>query len=190
MTDRPRSLLPLVFPALLVVGLAVVLATGALDGVSLDSVRARIDATGPLAPLAYVLLFSLLQPLSISAHLFLILAGLLWPPFAALPLGMVGLLGASSVSFGAARLLGRSAVQDRIPPTLAAREAQLVARGLPMVVGLRLVMFTFFPLGLLMGVTNLSWRDYLVGTAVGCLPVAAVDVLLAPQVARWLGMLG
>ena len=163
--------------------------TGTLEGLDLPGLRAALARTGPLAPAAFVLGFAALQPLGVSAHLFLVLAGLLWPPTLALPLGMVALLAAASVSFGAARHLGREAVQDRIPSRVAAHERRLVERGLPAVVTARLVFFTFFPVGLLMGLTNLRWRDYLVGTALGCLPVAAVDVLLAPQAAVWLGLI-
>jgi uncharacterized membrane protein YdjX (TVP38/TMEM64 family) len=51
------------------------------------------------------------------------------------------------------------------------------------VILVRLVFFTFFPMSALMGAMRISWRHYLLGTFLGCLPVAIVEVALAHELA-------
>ena len=183
---RARRLLKLLAGLSLLVGFALLSRSGLLEGFSLDALQSWVAGAGMVGPVLYVALFTALQPLGLSAHVFLVAAGLLWPTPVGLPLGMVGLLGGCSASFWGARLLGREAVQERIPASLERHESALAARGFRTVVGLRLALFTFFPLSMLMGVSKVSWRDYLLGTALGCAPVAVVDVVLAQQVAAWL----
>jgi uncharacterized membrane protein YdjX (TVP38/TMEM64 family) len=172
--------------ASLATGALLVWRTGLLADFDLDALQGWVAAAGPGGPVAYLALFSLLQPFGLSAHVFLVAAGLLWPTAIGLPLGIVGLMGGAAVSFGFARQMGKAAVQDRIPEKLARHEQALADRGLRTVFLLRLAFFTFFPVSLAMGVSKVSWRDYLLGTLLGCLPMAVVDVVLAHEVAAWL----
>ena len=187
--DRGRRLqrgLKLLTVLSLLVGAALLYQSGLLDDFSLDKLQSWVASAGMIGPALFVVLFTVLQPFGLSAHIFLVAAGLLWPTPMGLSLGMVGLMGGCSASFWGARFLGREAVQARIPAKLSRHEKALAERGLRTVVTLRLALFTFFPVSMLMGVSKVSWRDYLLGTAVGCFPVAVVDVVLAHQVAAWL----
>lgn len=167
-------------------GAVLIWRTGLLADFDLDALQGWVADAGPAGPLLYVALFSLLQPFGLSAHVFLVAAGMLWPTTVGLPLGLAGLMGGASVSFGFARKMGKAAVQDRIPEKLARYEQALADRGLKTVLVLRLAFFTFFPVSLAMGVSKVSWRDYLLGTLLGCVPMAVVDVVLAHEVAAWL----
>lgn len=162
--------------------------TGLFQGVTTEGIQARVAEAGPLGPLVYVLAFALLQPFGVSAHLFLVAAGLMWESAVGIPLGLLGMMLGCTNSFAAARWMGREAVQARIPARLARHDDALAHRGLRTVIALRLAFFTFFPLNLAMGVSQVRWRDYLLGTFLGCLPMALFDLLAAHHIAA--GLLG
>ncbi len=162
--------------------------TGLFQGLTTEGIQARVAEAGPLGPLVYVLAFACLQPFGLSSHLFLVAAGLMWESAVGVPLGLLGMMLGCTNSFAAARWMGREAVQARIPAGLARHDDALAHRGLRTVIALRLAFFTFFPLSLAMGVSRVSWRDYLLGTFLGCLPMALFDLLAAHHIAA--GLLG
>ena len=160
---------------------------GLLSDLSLVTIRTRVASAGTWGPLAYILLFSALQPFGVSAHLFLVVAGLAWPPQWAIPIGYAGMMGASVSAFGLARWMGREAIQARLPPSVKRWDARLEAGGLRTVVLIRLVCFTAFPVQMMLAVSKVRFGDYVLGTAIGNLPVLVLIVVFADQLARWMG---
>lgn len=161
--------------------------TGLLSDLSLASIRTRVAGAGPWGPLAYITLFSVLQPFGVSAHLFLVVAGLCWPPQWALPIGYAGMMGAAVSAFGLARWMGRDAIQARLPPSVKRWDSRLEAGGLRTVVLIRLVCFTAFPVQMMLAVSKVRFRDYVLGTAIGNLPVLVLIVVFADRIADWMG---
>lgn len=177
----------------LLVGLVVIGAgawawySGALAGLTLESVRAWVAGAGPWGPLAYLAAFTALQPFGVSAHLFLVVAGLAWPPAIALPIGYAGMMGAALSAFGLARWMGRDTIQARLPDWLERWDARLEKGGLKTVILVRLLFFTAFPVQLMLAVSKVRFRDYVLGTAIGNLPVLVMIIVFADRVASWMG---
>jgi uncharacterized membrane protein YdjX (TVP38/TMEM64 family) len=159
---------------------------GLFQGLTTEGIQARVAEAGPMGPLVYVLAFACLQPFGLSAHLFLVAAGLMWESAVGIPLGLLGMMLGCTNSFAAARWMGREAVQARIPAGLAKHDDALARRGLRTVIALRVAFFTFFPVSMAMGVSQVSWRDYMLGTFLGCLPMALFDLLAAHHIAAGL----
>lgn len=161
--------------------------TGALAGLTLEGLRTGVAGAGPWGPFAYLAAFTALQPFGVSAHLFLVVAGLAWPPQLALPLGYAGMMGAALSAFGLARWMGKEAIQARMPGWLEAWDARLERGGLRTVILIRLLFFTTFPVQLMLAVSRVRFRDYVLGTAIGNLPVLVVIIVFADRVASWMG---
>ena len=139
-------------------------------GGDIDTVRRTVESVGPLAPLAYVVLHVVLSLVPVPKNLLAGIAGVLF----GLPLGVllsyVGSLAAAVVTFALARRIGREAVASLTGPRVSRVEHLLQEQGLVAVVLARLspVPFTIVNYGA--GVSPITWRDYLVGTAIGVLP--------------------
>lgn len=173
----------------LVLGVVVVLLvgllwwSGQLDRVDLGALRAVIERAGPWGPAVYLLGFVVLQPVGVSAHLFLVAGGLLFHPVLALPLSQAGLMGASVVSWGAGRMLSLERVRARLPERVRVVEGRLREGGVMPIIFTRIVFFSFFPLSLLMGALRIPLRHYLLGSFLGMMPLAVAEVLLADRFA-------
>lgn len=172
---------------LVVVGMAWAWASGRLAGLDLDGVRALVGASGAWGPLVYVLTFTLLQPVGVSAHLFIVAAGVVWPMPVALLCSQLGLMGGTAVSYGVGQALAPDTLKKRLPARVLAWEERLSTGGLWGVVLVRLVFFSFFAVSALMGAVRVPWRTYMLGTFLGCLPVAVGEVLLAHELAARFG---
>ena len=161
--------------------------SGHLSDVSLEGVRAWVAGAGPWGPLAYVALFAALQPFGVSAHLFLVVAGLAWPSEWAIPIGYTGMMAAALSAFGLARWMGREAIQARLPPSVRRWDTRLEQGGLRTVIIIRLICFTAFPVQMMLAVSKVRFRDYVLGTAIGNLPVLILIVVFADRLATWMG---
>ena len=139
-------------------------------GGDLDTVRTTVESAGPWAPLTYVVLHVVLTLVPVPKNLLAGIAGVLF----GLPLGIllsfVGSLAAASVTFALARRIGREAVASLTGPRVRRVEDLLRQQGLVAVLLARLspVPFTIVNYGA--GVSPITWRDYLLGTAVGVVP--------------------
>lgn len=147
--------------------------------------RAWLLESGAWGFLAYVAAFSLLQPVGLASHLFVVTAALVWDPWVALALSWLGALGAGSVAFGFARYVGREWVQRRMPPRLRRWDERLAERGFRTVLVMRLLLFTFGPMQLLFGVSRVRYAPFLVASAVGLVPMLAAETWLGGSVVAW-----
>ncbi|MCB9741524.1 MAG: TVP38/TMEM64 family protein [Alphaproteobacteria bacterium] len=177
-----RVVLPAVF---LAAGL-LLWRSGWLQELTVKGVRAQIAQAGAWGPVLYLLLFGLLQPFGLSGHVFVLTASLVWPPTLALPLAWTGAMLASTVAFATSRYVARDFVQARVPPKLRRWDEALAERGLRTVLLLRLVFWMTFLVQLSMGLSKLRWRDYLLGSAIGLLPVIALEVFFGDRLFAWI----
>lgn len=168
------------------VGLVWAWSTGQLAWLDLAGVRAMVESAGSSGRAVYVIAFGFLQPFGVSAHLFIVAAGLIWPVPEALLWTQLGLNLSSGVSYGIGRALAPDTLRARIPPRVLAWEERLRSGGLPSVIAVRVVFFSFFPLSALMGAMRIPFRNYALGSFIGYLPVAIAEVLLAHELAGWL----
>ena len=142
-----------------------------LLGGSLDTVQQAVAASGPWAPLVYVALHVLLTLVPVSKNLLSAVAGALFGLVGGIALSWVASMVSAVVTFLIARRLGREAVAAMTGPRIAKVEELLRRQGVLAVVGARLtpvLPFTGVTSGA--GVSAITMRDFVLGTAVGILP--------------------
>lgn len=177
-SSRARLLLLLVYAAL--VGLLLVLDIDVVAG------QAWLRAAGVWGVLAFVVAFALLQPLGVAAHVFIVMAAVIWPPWVALGASWSGAVVAGCVAFAFARTVGRQWVQQRLPPRLRVWDERLAQRGFRTVLTMRLLLFTFGPMQLMFGVSRVGFWAFVAGSALGLLPMIAAETWLGGSVVQWL----
>jgi len=159
---------------LLALGLAVLIAGGLvwlLLGGELDTVQAAIASTGAWGPVVYVVLHVLLTLVPVSKNLMSGVAGALFGLAGGIAISFVASMLSAVVGFAIARRLGRETVAELTGPRIDRAEEILRRQGVAAVVVARLtpvLPFTIVNYGA--GVSAVSLRDFLVGTAVGIVP--------------------
>lgn len=139
--------------------------------------RADFGAAGLRGLLLFAALYALLSLLPLPLSVLTIAAGAVF----GLGQGLAGvLLGAwlgAMTAFGIARALGRDAVQRITGRRASSLDAQLQRRGLPAVLGIRLVpVLPFTAVNYLSGLTAVRFYAYALGTAIGIVPGTAAYV--------------
>ncbi|MBX7084688.1 MAG: VTT domain-containing protein [Nannocystaceae bacterium] len=173
------------------VGLALLAAVAAVlwwgaAGLSASAVRQQLLDSGPWGPVLFVAAFAALQPFGVSAHVFIVAAALVWAPQWAAALSWLGVMLAGCVAFGVARWMGRGWVQARLPARLRQWDDRLAAHGFRTVLVMRLLFFTFGPMQLMLGVSQVRFGAFLLGSAIGLAPVVVVESFVGGNLARWL----
>ena len=159
---------------LLGLALAVLIAGGLvwlLLGGEVDAVQRAVAATGAWGPVVYVVLHVLLTLVPVSKNLLSGVAGALFGLAGGIAISWVASMLSAVVGFAIARRLGRVTVAEMTGPRLARVEDVMRHQGVAAVVVARLtpvLPFTIVNYGA--GVSAVSLRDFLVGTAVGIVP--------------------
>ena len=159
---------------LLALVLALAVASGLvwlLIGGDIDTVQETVASTGAWGPLVYVVLHVLLTLVPVSKNLLATVAGALFGMAGGIALSWVASMVSAVVGFLIARRLGRETVAQMTGPRIDRVEDVLQQQGLIAVVVARLtpvLPFTVVNYGA--GVSAISRRDYVLGTAVGVLP--------------------
>ena len=159
---------------LLGLALAVLIAGGLvwlLLGGEVDAVQRAVAATGAWGPVVYVVLHVLLTLVPVSKNLLSGVAGALFGLAGGIAISWVASMLSAVVGFAIARQLGRETVAEMTGPRLARVEDIMRHQGVAAVVVARLtpvLPFTIVNYGA--GVSAVSLRDFLVGTAVGIVP--------------------
>lgn len=110
----------------------------------------------------------------------------MWAPQWAAALSWLGVMLAGCVAFGVARWMGRGWVQARLPARLRQWDDRLAAHGFRTVLVMRLLFFTFGPMQLMLGVSQVRFGAFLLGSAIGLAPVVVVESFVGGNLARWL----
>jgi len=159
---------------LLGLALAVLIAGGLvwlLLGGEVDAVQRAVAATGAWGPVVYVVLHVLLTLVPVSKNLLSGVAGALFGLAGGIAISWAASMLSAVVGFAIARRLGRETVAEMTGPRLARVEDVMRHQGVAAVVVARLtpvLPFTIVNYGA--GVSAVSLRDFLVGTAVGIVP--------------------
>jgi uncharacterized membrane protein YdjX (TVP38/TMEM64 family) len=173
--------------ALTVVSLVIwFFASGARDDLSAESVRDAIHGLGPLGPLAFIVVFAVIQPLGPSGHIFVIAASLLWSPPVAVGFAMLGALSAQTTGFYFYRYLAADFARARIPARLHRYEKVLVEKPFRTVLVLRLLTFTAPLVTMLLGVSRVRYVPMMAATVVGIFPNLVFDVYIGGKLVEWL----
>jgi uncharacterized membrane protein YdjX (TVP38/TMEM64 family) len=170
----------------LLAAIAAVLLSGEPGALSPAILKTRLLAAGPWGPVAFVVAYAALQPFGFSSHAFIVAASLVWSPESGIALSWLGTLAASSVAFGFARWMGQEWVQRRLPPRLRRWDDALATRGFRTVLVMRLLLFTFGPMQLMLGVSAVRFVPFLAATALGVLPLIVVESYAGAGLVAWL----
>lgn len=134
----------------------------------------------------YVIISSVLTAVGVPPALFMAPIGLLWKtPLALSMAGVIGLAG-SVLGFWGGRYIAREFFTMRIPPKLQAFEHRLEEHGLSTVIVLRLLFFLFPPVNWLIGVSQIRFRVFVIGTIIGGLPGTLFFTLTGTGLIDWL----
>lgn len=172
----------LVRPALVLLAISLVIlavtASGLSDHVSSEEeLRKTVEGAGLLGPLLFVGLMVLFVPLNVPGVLFVVPSFALFGPVGGVLLSLLGANLASIVGVVAARRLGRSALETRMPPRIRRLEERLSRHGFWGVVLLRCFTYLFQPIDWLCGLSSIPMRTILAGTFVGLIPPTLVLTL-------------
>lgn len=131
--------------------------------------------------MAYVVLTLLFVPGTIPS----LAAGALFGPVSGTLLTLTGATLGAAGAFEFARRLGRSRTERLLKGRAAAADTWIGERGLGGVIGLRLLpVLPFNALNYAFGLSSVSRRDHLLGTAIGIVPGTVAFVALGDSITR------
>lgn len=176
---------------LLVVVLLLLLAAcayfgGLFEALAPERLRALLTDSGAWGPVVVVVLFALLEPFGAPGFVFLIAAATLWPFWLALTVNWVGATGAGLIGFAFARYMGREWVSSRMPRNLRKWDERLSQRGLPFVIGYRLLFFLNPASHWALGLSQVSAPAAVAGTAIGFAPWVCIWTYFGGDILVWL----
>ena len=162
---------------LAVAAIAVVTSGRADEFANAEHMAALLDRSGPLGPILFIALIVALFPIFlIGPPVWASLA--LWPAPLAILYSSVGCFAASVIFYALARSFGQEWAQPRIPGKIRKYEERLVEHPFRTIVVMRLLIWANPAVDLLIGVSRVHPRDYLLATAVGLLPSTAAQILI------------
>ena len=126
-----------------------------------------LKATGMWGPVAYILVFVAGVCLFIPASLLVVLGGVAFGAYWGFLYALVGVLVGSSLSFWIGRSLGREFIASVIGERLRKYDQAIRRNGFATVLYLRLLYLPFAPLNYGLGLTQVHFRDFFWGTALG-----------------------
>jgi uncharacterized membrane protein YdjX (TVP38/TMEM64 family) len=126
-----------------------------------------LENAGFLAPLVYVLVYTLGVCLFVPGTLLTALGAAIFGPYWGFLYVWVGAMFGSSLAFFIGRYLGRDFAASLIGDRLGRYDEAIERNGFATVLYLRLVYFPFTPMNFGMGLTRVRFRDYFSGTALG-----------------------
>ena len=109
-----------------------------------------------------------------------------WSPWEAFLWCWLGAQLAGVVGFGFARSVGRDWIAERLPARMRRFEAHVEERGVRTVIVVRLVFFLAPYAHWALGLSPVSLRDFLVGSAIGYVPAMLVVCLTGAAAFEWL----
>ena len=164
----------------LIIGVA--WAAGLHEVASVEALRQRMDGAGPLGVVVFLGLFALAAVTGIPGMPFVLASMLSFEPAEAVAIAWIGAMLFSSVGFSVARWAGGSHAASATQNKIMRRLLSIVeTRPLLCVIGLRLVFFLGPPVAYGLALTKMPFRTYLVGTALGILPLLTLITFTLDQ---------
>lgn len=134
-------------------------------------IRVWILSWGWMAPILYVILYSIRPLILFPASILSLTGGLAFGAFWGTLLTVIGATLGAILSFSVARLLGKNIVRMEWKGSLSKVQKQLESRGLWYVLLLRLIpIFPFDLISYASGVSNVRYRSFVTGTFFGIIP--------------------
>jgi uncharacterized membrane protein YdjX (TVP38/TMEM64 family) len=147
-------------------------ATG-LTALTADEIRGWLRASSSLAPLVFIVLFFALNTLGLPVPVLSAVGGVTFGLVEGAAITLVAMWATACVQFLLARRLGGEQLRERLGDQLGRVGRFLERRGALAVAGGRLLPGPFSELNMAAGLSPLAFRDFAVGTLLGCAPKAA-----------------
>ena len=165
--------------------------TGLSDTITTESIRAFAADAGPWGWLAFIAIFTAGLLVSVPGLIFVGAGILAFGRTTGAVLGFVAALVALTTSFTVVRAVGGQALTAIERPFVKKILARLDRRPILVVAILRVIFFTAPWLNYALALTQVRWRDHLIGSAIGIvIPVVLtsifLDWLLASAFFAWL----
>ena len=141
--------------------------------------------SGIFGPVLYVLAFVAAQPLSLPGAALIIPATFVWSWWEVLVYSMLGGIIASSIGFIVARWLAQDWVRERLPQRFIGWEKRFVKNALLSTIALRVVTGYAPAADWFLGITNIKWREFFIGTVIGLLPITFLFSFYGDDTVRW-----
>jgi uncharacterized membrane protein YdjX (TVP38/TMEM64 family) len=152
--------------------------SGVFDDISAESIRAQVDRAGAWGFVSYVAIFSGGEFIHIPGMVFVAAGILAYGKGVGFVLAFVGSVASVCFSFVVVRLIGGRSLKELDKAWVKKLLAKLDERPIRTVAVLRLFLWLLPALNYTLALTNISFRDYLVGSAVGLiLPLAGTSLL-------------
>ena len=137
------------------------------DFLTVERLSRFLDAAGIWAPIVYILVYTAGVCLFIPGTLLTTLGAALFGPYWGFIYVWVGAMAGASAAFLIGRTLGREFASSLIGDRLKKYDEAIEKNGFATVLYLRLLYFPFTPMNFGMGLTQVRFRDYFVGTGLG-----------------------
>jgi uncharacterized membrane protein YdjX (TVP38/TMEM64 family) len=151
------------------------------------AVRKFVSSYGEFSALAFILIFSIRTVFLILPYsLMVIIGGSIFGPFYGFVYSMVSVAISASIAFYFSKLLGREAVEKLLHKgKLRDIGSKIEKNGMKMIFLMRISsVFPFDILGFAAGLTNIRFRDFLLGTVLGMLAETFVFSYLGDNIHR------
>jgi uncharacterized membrane protein YdjX (TVP38/TMEM64 family) len=147
---------------------------------------AQSYAGSPIGAAMVIGVFVVASQLLVPVTLMIALAAAAMGPWLGFVYSLVGCLLAAVVTFGLGRVIGRDRLRRWAGRRLSAVSTGLARRGIVAVALIRLVpVAPFSVVNLVAGVSEISLRDFALGSTIGLLPGLALASLLGDRVGHW-----
>jgi uncharacterized membrane protein YdjX (TVP38/TMEM64 family) len=159
--------------------------SGWLSYANPQQLRALLLEAGVWGPLLFIVLFTVAELINVPGALFVVGASLTWPPAMAMAVAYAGAMSAAVTAFAVARYLAADVVRRYLPARFHTYDKRLAANGLWTVIVLRLLFFLAPWVHMGLGVSRVSFRDFVLGTAIGVIPGVVIVGAFGAAIQRW-----
>ncbi|WP_158228915.1 TVP38/TMEM64 family protein [Chitinimonas sp. BJB300] len=182
---RRRRVFLLLLAVLLLLGIGLQW-TPARHWLSLTTLSVQVQHWGDqLGPVVTVLCFALACALAVPLSVLAVVTALAFGPVFGAVYAWLGATLGAWVSFMCGRWLGQAAVAQLAGPKLNHISQQLARRGVISVIAIRMVpVAPYAVINLVAGASAIRLRDFLLGNAVGILPLLLISALFSEQILR------
>ena len=170
---RTRLLVRVAGVLALIAGVAIVGHASGATAVTVHDLREWVQGFSRLAPLVFIFFFVVLNTLGLPAPVLGAVGGAAFGLFEGAAVTLSAMWVTACIQFLLARRLGGERLRERLGAQLGRIGLLLERRGALAVAGGRLLPGPFSELNMAAGLTPLTFRDFAVGTILGCAPKAA-----------------
>ena len=152
---------------------------------SLESFREYARLLGPWAPLVFCFAFVFGELLQVPSVIWVVLAGLIWPLWLALPLSLFGAMLAATVAFLFARFMLGRGISSKLPRPLRKFSQGLEQHPIKGTALIRLTTFLHPLVHWLLAASKISLSSFLIGSLIGITPAIILLVVIGDVFVIW-----